>query len=162
MSVAQSLTAEGPDVDLNTRSQISGLRILVVSLNIALFTPYFNIAPTCCIHLFGATGYFTSDLLYCEPHSNMEKTQREAVRSNFDYAAFFRKACKLVRAWTTFFAARVMKYKNDFGEEAATEKYGFIIDLWKEMQHFELVRDQLLHVLMAGRDALASLLAWTL
>lgn len=55
-----------------------------------------------------------------------------------------------------------MEYKDDFGEEAATEKYGFIIDLWKEMQDFELVRDQLLHVLMAGRDALASLLAWTL
>ncbi|KAK4672720.1 hypothetical protein QC763_105555 [Podospora pseudopauciseta] len=102
----------------------------------------------------------------------MEKTQREAVRSNFDYAAFmfairtrladFRKACKLVRAWTTFFAARAMKYKDDYGEEAATEKYGFIIDLWKEMQDFELVRDQLLHVLVAGRDVLASLLAWTL
>lgn len=55
-----------------------------------------------------------------------------------------------------------MKYQDDFGEEATTEKYGFIIDLWKEMQDFELVRDQLLHVLMAGRDALASFLAWTL
>ncbi|CAP60244.1 uncharacterized protein PODANS_1_5555 [Podospora anserina S mat+] len=81
----------------------------------------------------------------------MEKTQREA----------FRKACKSVRDWTTFFAARAMKYQDDFGEEATTEKYGFIIDLWKEMQDFELVRDQLLHVLMAGRDALASFLAWT-
>ncbi|KAK0671022.1 putative n-alkane-inducible cytochrome p450 protein [Cercophora samala] len=336
MSVAQNLTAGGLDDDLTTASQISGLRILAVSLSIALvtyayyirrnrkilessiaeqhnckpvlpyvpykwplaldllkrqmeilasdhafegFTPYFNIAPTCCIHLFGATGYFTSDpenveailctnfddyglgsrkmaafpflgegifsqdgpawkrsrelirrqfvrvnqqtpqaftqhvaellsrineeadasgqvdlrplifeytlntttdLLYGEPHSNMEKTQREAVRSNFDYAAFvfairtrladiawiynppkFRKACKSVRDWATFFAARAMKYNDDFGEEAATEKYGFIIDLWKEMQDFELVRDQLLHVLMAGRDAPASLLAWT-
>lgn len=32
----------------------------------------------------GCTSYITVTL----PHSNMEKTQREAVRSNFDYAAF--------------------------------------------------------------------------
>jgi cytochrome P450 len=242
-------------------------------------TPYFDIAATCCIHLFGLTGYFTTDpenveailstrfedyslgsrrlagypllgegifaqdgkawkrsrelirhqfvrvqkqtpqaftqhveelvsgiaeaavdgivdlkplmfeftlntttmLLFGEPHSSMEKTQQDAVRDNFDYATFgcgirvrladgaflynppkFRKACKAVREWATFFAAKAIKYKDEFGEEAASEKYAFIIDLWKEMQDFELVRDQLLHVLVAGRDSTASLLSWTL
>jgi cytochrome P450 len=244
-------------------------------------TPYFNLSRTCCIHLFGVTGYFTTDpenveailstkfedyglgsrrlagfpllgegiftqdgpawkrsrelirrqfvrvqkqklhvftphveelvsgiadpkatvdgqvdlkpfmyeytlntttmFLFGEPHSSMAKEERDAVRDNFDYAAFgcgirvrladlawlynptkFRKACKAVRDWATFFAAKAIKYKDEFGEEAAAEKYAFIIDLWKEMQDFELVRDQLLHVLVAGRDSTASLLCWTL
>ncbi|XXH01639.1 hypothetical protein Hte_007999 [Hypoxylon texense] len=241
-------------------------------------TPYFDIAGTCCIHLFGVTGYFTTDpenidailstkfedyglgsrplgtyplfgegifsqdgpawkrsrelirrqfvrvakqipqaftesveelvsgieeatvdgrvdlkpfmyeftlstttkLLFGEPHSSMPKKDREAVRDNYDHAAFgcairtrladaaflynpakFRKACKDVRKWASFFVEKAIKYKEEFGEEAAAEKYAFIIDLWKEMQDLELVRDQLLHVLVAGRDSTASLLSWT-
>ncbi|KAF2120036.1 n-alkane-inducible cytochrome P450 [Lophiotrema nucula] len=242
-------------------------------------TPYFDVAATCCIHLFGQTGYFTVDpenieailstkfedyglgsrrlafmpllgegiftqdgpawkrsrelirhqfarvqrqnlhvfaphvidlvsgiaeaaidgqvdikplifeytlntttmLLFGEPHSSMAKEERDAVRENFDYAARgcgirirlselgwlynptkFRKSCKAVRDWATFFAAKAIKYKDDHGEKAAAEKYAFIIELWKEMQDFELVRDQLLHVLVAGRDSTASLLCWTI
>lgn len=55
-----------------------------------------------------------------------------------------------------------MKYKDEVGEDAAAEKYAFIIDLWREMRDFELVCDQLLHILVAGRDSTASLLSWTL
>ncbi|KAK7998780.1 n-alkane-inducible cytochrome P450 [Apiospora marii] len=241
-------------------------------------TPYFDLAGTCCIHLFGLTGYFTTDpdnieailctnfedyglgtrrlasfpllgegifsqdgsawrhsrelirrqfvrvqkqtpqaftshvehlvsgiaeaavngivdlkplmfeytlntttmLLFGEPHSSMEKPEREAVRENFDYATFgcgirvrladaaflynpskFRKACKAVHVWATFFAKKAIKHYEDFGEDAASEKYAFIVDLWKEIRDFELVRDQLLHVLVAGRDSTASLLSWT-
>jgi len=123
----------------------------------------------------------TTMLLFGEPHSSMAKEERDAVRDNFDYAAFgcgirvrladaawlynpakFRKACKAVRDWATFFAAKAMKYKDKLGEEKAAEKYAFIIELWNEMQDFELVRDQLLHVLVAGRDSTATLLCWTL
>lgn len=131
--------------------------------------------------MFEYTLATTTMLLFGEPHSSMSKADREAVRDNFDYAAFgcgirvrladlawiynppkFRKACRAVRNWATFFAARAIKYKDEFGEEAAGEKYAFIIDLWKEMQDFDLVRDQLLHILVAGRDSTASLLSWTL
>jgi cytochrome P450 len=242
-------------------------------------TPYFNIAKTCCIHLFGVTGYFTTDpeninailsdkfedyslgsrrlashpllgegifsqdgpawkrsrelirqqfvrvhketpqaftshvdglitdiseatidgrvdlkplmfeytlntttaLLFGEPHSSMTKEEADAVRDNFDHAtlgcgirvrladaaflynpAKFRKACKAVRNWATFFASKAMRYKDEHGEKAASERYPFIIDLWKEMHDFDLVRDQLLHVLVAGRDSTASLLCWTM
>ncbi|KAI0476932.1 cytochrome P450 [Xylaria cf. heliscus] len=130
--------------------------------------------------MFEYTLATTTMLLFGEPHSSMSKADREAVRDNFDYAAFgcgirvrladlawiynppkFRKACKAVRNWATFFAARAIKYKDEFGEEAASRKYPFIIDLWEEMQDFDLVRDQLLHVLVAGRDSTASLLSWT-
>lgn len=242
-------------------------------------TPYFNIAKTCCIHLFGVTGYFTTDpenvrailsdkfkdyslgsrriamhpligegiftqdgeawkrsreiirqqfvrvlketpeaftshvdglitdiseaavggrvdliplmfeytlntttaLLFGEPHNSMTKEEADAVRDNFDRASFvcgirvrladaaflyspakFRKACRPVRDWATFFAAKALNYKDEHGEEAASERYPFIIDLWKEMHDFDLVRDQLLHILIAGRDSTASLLCWTL
>ena len=242
-------------------------------------TPYFNIAKTCCIHLFGVTGYFTTDpenvrailsdkfkdyslgsrriamhpligegiftqdgeawkrsreiirqqfvrvlketpeaftshvdglitdiseaavggrvdlkplmfeytlntttaLLFGEPHNSMTKEEADAVRGNFDRASFgcgirvrladaaflyspakFRKACRAVRDWATFFASKAMDYKDEHGEEAASERYPFIVDLWKEMHDFDLVRDQLLHILIAGRDSTASLLCWTL
>lgn len=123
----------------------------------------------------------TTELLFGEPHSSMPKEDREAVRDNYDRAAFgcgirvrladaawlynppkFRRSCKDVRAWASFFVAKAMKYKEQFGEEAATEKYAFIIELWKEMQDLELVRDQLLHVLVAGRDSTSILLSWML
>ena len=74
----------------------------------------------------------------------------------------FRKACKGVRDWATFFAKKAMTHKDEVGEQKASEKYSFILDLWREMRDEELVRDQLLHILVAGRDSTASLLSWTI
>lgn len=123
----------------------------------------------------------TTKLLFGEPHSSIPKEKRDAVRENFDYAAFgcgirarladmawlynptkYRNACEAVRDWATFFAGKAMKYKDEVGQEKAAEKYSFIIDLWKEMRDEDLVRDQLLNILVAGRDSTASLLSWTL
>ena len=122
----------------------------------------------------------TTELLFGEPYSNMPKKERDALRDNFDCATFgvgvrvrlaelapiynppkFRKACKGVREWATFFADKAFRYKDEVGEEKAFEKYSFIMDLWKEMGDEALVRDQLLHILMAGRDSTAALLSWT-
>jgi len=130
--------------------------------------------------MFEYTLNTTTALLFGEPHSSMPKEAGDAVRDNFDKASFgcgirvrladaaflynppkFRKACKAVRDWATFFASKAMSYKDEHGEEAAAEKYPFIIELWKEMRDFDLVRDQLLHILVAGRDSTASLLCWT-
>jgi len=123
----------------------------------------------------------TTKLLFGEPHSSLPKKDRDALRDNFDYAALcvgirvrladlaplyspakFKRACKVVRDWATFFADKALKYKDEVGEEKASEKYSFIIDLWKEMKDEALVRDQLLHILIAGRDSTACLLSWTL
>ncbi|KAL1890343.1 hypothetical protein Sste5346_008345 [Sporothrix stenoceras] len=131
--------------------------------------------------MFEYTLNTTTMLLFGEPRSNMDEEKRNAVRDDFDAASFavgirvrladgaflynpprFQKACKAVREWATFFAAKAMQYKDHYGEEAAAEKYAFIIDLWREMQDVDLVRDQLLHILVAGRDSTASLLSWTL
>ncbi|KAK0630687.1 cytochrome P450 [Bombardia bombarda] len=122
----------------------------------------------------------TTKLLFGEDHSSLPKEARDALRDNFDYAstgigirtrladlaplyspAKFRKACKSVRDWAAFFSKKAMQYKDEVGEEKASEKYAFIIDLWREMGNEELVRDQLLHILIAGRDTTAALLSWT-
>lgn len=123
----------------------------------------------------------TTDLLFGEHLSSMSKADQDVLRRNFDYAslvsairlrladlawlytpAAFRTACKKVKDWGSFFANRAIDYVEDDGEKAATERYPFITDLWKNIQDRELVRDQLLHVLIAGRDTTACLLSWTL
>ncbi|KAL7619413.1 hypothetical protein AAE478_009952 [Parahypoxylon ruwenzoriense] len=77
----------------------------------------------------------TTELLFGETHSSLAKEERDAARSNFDYAAFgmgirvrladlaflynppkFRKACKAVQDWATFFARKALRYKNQVGE----------------------------------------------
>ncbi|XXH04758.1 hypothetical protein Hte_011180 [Hypoxylon texense] len=122
----------------------------------------------------------TTELLFGEPHSSLPKEERDALRESLDYAALgvgirvrladlgplynpakFKKACTVVREWATFFADKALKYKDEVGEEIASGKYSFIIDLWREMRDEELVRDQLLHILIAGRDSTAALLSWT-
>lgn len=132
-------------------------------------------------HFFEYTLGTTTDLLFGEPHSSLPKVDRDALRENFDYASLisairlrlaelaflyrprkFGAACKGVREWAKFFADKALDYMEEHGEEAASEKYAFIVDLWKGMQNRELVRDQLLHVLIAGRDTTACLLTWTL
>lgn len=45
------------------------------------------------------------------------------------------------------------------GEEAASGKYPFIIDLYKDLQDSLLVRDQLVNVLLTGRDTTAYLMS---
>ncbi|KAI1376215.1 n-alkane-inducible cytochrome P450 [Hypoxylon crocopeplum] len=132
-------------------------------------------------HFFEYTLGTTTGLIFGEPHSSLPKANRDELRNNFDYASLvsairlrladlswlytplkFRKACRVVRDWASFFADRAIDYCEEHGEEAAREKYAFIIDLWLNTRDREAVRDQLLHVLIAGRDTTACLLSWTL
>lgn len=122
----------------------------------------------------------TTQLLFGEPHSVLPKADRDALRESFDYASQifgirlrladlaplynppkFKKACKIVRDWATFFSDKAMRYKDTFGEEKAFDKYSFLVDLWREMRDEGLVRDQLLHILIAGRDTTAATIGWT-
>lgn len=123
----------------------------------------------------------TTDLLFGEPHNSLPKSDRNSLRDNFDSASLvsairlrladlfwiytptsFRRSCKSVQDWGSFFANKAIDYLEEHGEQAASEKYPFIVDLWRDMQDRDLVRDQLLHVLIAGRDTTACLLSWTL
>jgi len=123
----------------------------------------------------------TTHLLFGEPHHSLPERERVTLRENFDYASMisairlrladlawlytpskFRKACKDVRSWATFFSNKALDFMEEHGEETAMEKYSFIVDLWRETHDRNVVRDQLLHILIAGRDTTACLLSWTL
>lgn len=111
----------------------------------------------------------------------MSRGDRNTFRDGFDYASRccgarirladpaplyniqkFRKSCKVLRDWAGYFSNNAMKYMKDVGEDAAFEKYAFVIDLWRELRDAAHVRDQLLHVLIAGRDSTACLLSWNM
>lgn len=132
-------------------------------------------------HFFEFTLGTTTDLLFGEPHSNLPKVDGDSLRDNFDYASLvsaiklrladlsplytsrrFRRACRVVREWASYFANKAIDCCEDQGEEVAREKYSFIIDLWLDTRDRVVVRDQLLHVLIAGRDTTACMLSWTL
>jgi len=163
----QNLDVFTPHVD----ELVSNLRRKAESGNVVNLKPMF----------FDFTLGATTKLLFGEPHSSLSVEDRDEFQKSFDYAALgvgirvrmadlaplynpkkFRDACRTVRNWATFFAQKALKYKDEFGEEEAASKYPFIIDLWKDMRDESLVRDQLLHVLIAGRDSTAALLSWTL
>ncbi|OAA53511.1 Cytochrome P450 [Niveomyces insectorum RCEF 264] len=132
--------------------------------------------------LYAFTLRTTTTLLFGEPHSRMEadKQEEQAVRAHLDYATSvlgvrvrladgawlynpprFRRACRAVRDWAAQFVRAALACQAAVGDDAAAEKYAFILDLWRAMRDPELVRDQLLHVLVAGQDSTASLLSWT-
>ncbi|KAI1855692.1 hypothetical protein JX265_006096 [Neoarthrinium moseri] len=132
-------------------------------------------------HFFEYTLNTTTHLLFGEPHSALPKLERDALRNDFEYASQvsanrmrlanlcwlytppkFIKACRNVRNWAQFFADKALHCLHTEGIEAAGQKYPFIVDLWQELGDRSLVRDQLLHVLIAGRDTTACLLSWTL
>ncbi|KAF2799624.1 n-alkane-inducible cytochrome P450 [Melanomma pulvis-pyrius CBS 109.77] len=132
-------------------------------------------------YFFDYTLGTTTKLLFGESLDTLSNEERDTFRDAFDYASWccgirirladlavlynppkFRNACKLVSDWAGHFSDKALKYRDQFGEEKAYEKYAFIIDLWKEMGDPVLVKDQLLHILIAGRDSTACLLSWTL
>ena len=132
-------------------------------------------------YFFDYTLGTTTKLLFGESLNQMSTQDRASFRDAFDYASWccgmrvrladlaviynppkFKKACRTVSDWAGHFSDKALKYKGEFGDKAASEKFPFIIDLWKEMKDPKLVKDQLLHVLIAGRDSTACLLSWTL
>ena len=74
----------------------------------------------------------------------------------------FKKACGQVKRYATYYVNHALKDKDEHGEESASERHPFILDLFKELQDPVLVRDQLMDVLIAGRDTTACLMSWAL
>ncbi|KAF3810626.1 Cytochrome P450 52A13 [Colletotrichum gloeosporioides] len=131
-------------------------------------------------HCFEYTLGTTTDLLFGESHSSLPQTSRQSLRDDFDYAVMvsalrlrlcdfawlynpkrFREACRGIREWASYFADKAINYIEDNGEDSTKNKYAFIGDLWRSLKDRTLVRDQLLHVLIAGRDTTACLMSWT-
>ena len=74
----------------------------------------------------------------------------------------YRESCKIVRRYADYFIEKAFQYARDHGQEEATEKYPFNFDLYTEYRDRSLVRDQLVNVLLAGRDTTACTMSWTI
>lgn len=74
----------------------------------------------------------------------------------------YRKSCKIVKRYADYFVKRALRHSEDHGYEEASEKYAFILDLYNDYKDPTLVRDQLVNVLLAGRDTTACTMSWTM
>lgn len=92
-----------------------------------------------------------------------EITSLRARLQDFYWAyspARYKAACRGIKDFANVFVKRALEAKNRTGPDS--DRYAFIQDLYDEMQDPALVRDQLVNVLLAGRDTTACLLSWTL
>lgn len=73
----------------------------------------------------------------------------------------FQRACSNVHEFVeNYIRQRNLDSRKD--EDQSTESYGFIDQVSKEPEGIHDLRDQLLNVLLAGRDTTACCLSWTL
>ncbi|KAJ6105342.1 Cytochrome P450 E-class [Penicillium sp. IBT 18751x] len=131
-------------------------------------------------YFFRFTLATTIALLFGEPVFGLPGEEMDTFEKAFDYASYvsalrlrladfewiwkpakFQAACAVVKRYATHFVQRALKDMEKNGEEAASERHPFIIDLYKELQDPVGVRDQLVNVLIAGRDTTACLMSWT-
>ncbi|KAI9677287.1 MAG: hypothetical protein M1829_002629 [Trizodia sp. TS-e1964] len=130
-------------------------------------------------HLFRFTLATTTALIFGEPVFALPGEETDTFEKAFDYASYisairirladfewlwkpakFRAACAVVKKYASHFVQLALEDMKNNGEEAASEKYAFIIDLYKDLQDPVLVRDQLVNVLIAGRDTTGCLMSW--
>ncbi|KAL2699682.1 hypothetical protein AAEP93_009657 [Penicillium crustosum] len=130
-------------------------------------------------HLFRFTLATTTALIFGEPVFALPGAETDTFEKAFDYASYisairlrladlewlwkpakFRAACDVVKEYASHFVQLALDDMEKNGEEAASERHAFILELYKEMQDKVLVRDQLVHVLIAGRDTTACLMSW--
>ena len=122
----------------------------------------------------------TTALIFGQPVKSLEGEAHDTFSSSFDYASLttalrlrlselywvytpsrYRTACENVKRYALDFVNQALAHRND-DSGSAQGKYMFVEDLYEELHDPELVRDQLAHVLLAGRDTTACLLSWTL
>ncbi|KAF8853501.1 cytochrome P450 [Acephala macrosclerotiorum] len=92
-------------------------------------------------------------LLFGESIETLSEREQEEFAEHFDRASKI-TAVRLPLADLCFL--------QDHGYEEASQKYPFILDLYNEYQDSVLVRDQLVNVLLAGRDTTACTMSWAI
>ena len=128
--------------------------------------------------LFRFTLATTTALIFGQSVDGLEDAQQDFAK-DFDYASMisslrvrvqdfywaykpsrYKAACRGIKEFANVFVTQALQEKNRMGPDS--DRYAFIQDLYDEMQDPALVRDQLVNVLLAGRDTTACLLSWTL
>ncbi|KAM4067330.1 cytochrome p450 [Hirsutella rhossiliensis] len=128
---------------------------------------------------FSFTLATTIALIFGEPFVGIKQSEHDTFAAAFDYTSLisamrmrladwhwvynprkYRKACALINNYATQYVNHALKEMHENGEEAATKRHPFILDLFRGLQNPKLVRDQLMNVLIAGRDTTACLMSW--
>ena len=121
----------------------------------------------------------TTSLIFGEPSTRLNQSDHDKFASAFDYTSLisairmrladwcwiytppaYLRACTLVNNYASHYVNYALADMNTIGEEAATQRHPFILDLFKELKDPKLVRDQLMNILLAGRDTTACLMSW--
>ncbi|KAL8818041.1 MAG: hypothetical protein Q9223_003245 [Gallowayella weberi] len=123
----------------------------------------------------------TTALIFGEQGSTLKDKDHEEFATSFDYASMisavrlrladlewaykpkaFRRACDTVKAYASHHVKEALVNVGNAEEQPLAESQALIRDLHNELKDPDLVRDQLVHVLIAGRDTTACLMSWTI
>lgn len=118
--------------------------------------------------MFGQSiGSLKSDVLDSFGSSFNEASLISSMRvrlSDFYWAyspSRYLKACGVIKKYTDDYVQEALKEIQSHGADVTSNRYVFIKELYDELNDPALVRDQLVNVLMAGRDSTACLMSWT-
>jgi len=123
----------------------------------------------------------TISLIFGQQPETFKREEQDTFARCFDYASLissyrvrlqylywayspskYRDSCSTVKAFASIYVNRALRNKEKKSEGEDADRYAFIQDLYDELKDPKLVRDQLVNVLLAGRDTTACLLSWTL
>ena len=154
--------------DKHVNDLVTGLQPLTGVVDLQQFFFQFTLATTTAV-IFGETV------------DDLEDEDRNIFANSFDYASRisairlrladlqwlytptkFTQACDSVKRYATHFVTKALNYKDGVSSSQSSEGIALILDLHQELKDPLLVRDQLIHVLMAGRDTTACTLSWVL
>ena len=123
----------------------------------------------------------TTALIFGEAVGGLDDDDQDTFSKSFDYASYicairlrladfcwayspseFRRSCATVKRYANHFVQRPLKDVEENWEDEARKRHLFILNLYKELQDPGMVCDQLVNILIAGRDTTACLLSWAL
>lgn len=136
-----------------------------------------DVQPAC----FRFTLSTTTALLFGEPIDDLGDTMTKEFGDAFDDASektalrlrladlcflynpsSYKASCDVVRKYADHFISKAIKCRGESGEKEAFARYPFIIDMYNEVGDVQRVRDQLINVLLAGRDTTACMMSWAI
>ena len=119
----------------------------------------------------------TTTLLFGESSNTLDESSGDTFEKYFDEASWitalrvklvsfywlytprrYTRACNEVKNYADSFVRKALD--NSFGSEAGSDRYWLIRSLYEDLQDRSLVRDQLINILLAGRDTTACMLCW--
>ena len=121
----------------------------------------------------------TTALLFGESANSLDENTSETFEKNFDEASwvtalrvklvacywilkprYYVRACNVVKKYADGFVEKGLSKGVEY--EKDSDRYWLIRSLYEDLQDRKLVRDQLINVLLAGRDTTACMLCWAL